>query len=101
MFWMPDQVRHDKFGLFTRLSNFVNQTRRHSGNRFLIIWNHIGPAIILLPTFVFINYWMNEPGFIMEFPMVLAPSIVVPIFIFLNFLLAWRIFEITRKRRRS
>jgi len=69
------------------------------GNRFLIIWNLIGPAIILLPTFVFMNYWMNEPGFtfIMEFPMVLAPSIVVPIFIFLNFLLAWIIFEITRK----
>ncbi len=69
--------------------------RRAVGNRFLIIWNLIGPAIILLPTFVFMNYWMNEPGFtfIMEFPMVLAPSIVVPIFIFLNFLLAWRIFK--------
>ena len=73
--------------------------RKAVGNRFLIIWNLIGPAIILLPTFVFMNYWMNDPGFtfIMEFPMVLAPSIVVPIFIFLNFLLAWRIFEITRK----
>jgi hypothetical protein len=23
MFWMPDQVRHDEFGLFTRLSNFI------------------------------------------------------------------------------
>jgi hypothetical protein len=69
--------------------------RKAIGNRFLIIWSLIGPAIILLPTFVFMNYWMKEPGFsfIMEFPMVLAPSIVVPIFIFLNFLLAWKIFK--------
>jgi len=35
---------------------------------------------------------MNEPGFtfILEFPMVLAPSIVVPILILLNALLAWK-----------
>jgi hypothetical protein len=74
--------------------------RKAVGNRFLMTWNLIGPAIILLPTFIFMNYWMNEPGFtfIFEFPMVLAPSIVVPIFLFLNFLLAWRIYEITRKK---
>jgi len=69
--------------------------RKAVGNRFLIIWSLIGAAIILLPTFGFMTHWMNEPGFtfIMEFPMVLAPSIVMPIFIFLNFLLAWRIFK--------
>ncbi len=77
--------------------------RNAVSNRFLMIWNLIGPAIILLPTFLLMNYFMNEPGFIFifEFPMVLAPSIVVPIFIFLNFLLAWRIFEITRKGNRE
>jgi hypothetical protein len=70
--------------------------REAVSNRFLMVWNLIGPAIILLPTFIFMNYWMNEPGFvfIFEFPMVLAPSIVVPIFIFLNLLMAWRIFQI-------
>ncbi len=69
--------------------------RKAVSNRALMIWNLIGPAIILLPTFLFMNYFMNEPGFvfIFEFPMVLAPSIVVPIFIFLNLLMAWRIFE--------
>jgi hypothetical protein len=74
--------------------------RKAVGNRSLMIWNLIGSAIILLPTFIFMNYWMNEPGFtfIFEFPMVLAPSIVVPIFILLNFLQAWGIYEITRKR---
>ena len=71
--------------------------RNAVGNRLLFIWSLIGPAIILLPL-GFMNYWMNEPGFvfIFEFPMVLAPSIIVPILILLNFLLAWRIFE-TRK----
>ncbi len=77
--------------------------RKAVGNRFLMIWNLIGAAIILLPTFLFMNYFMNEPGFIFifEFPMVLAPSIVVPIFIFLNVLLAWRIYELTRQRDRA
>ncbi len=62
---------------------------------FLAIWNLVGASLVLLPTFILMNYWMNEPGFvfIFEFPMVLAPSIVVPIFIFLNLLMAWRIFE--------
>ena len=60
-------------------------------NRLLIIWNLIGAAIILLPTFLPMNYWMNEPGFIFifEFPMILAPGIVIPILVLLNFMLAW------------
>jgi len=41
------------------------------------------------------NYWMNEPGFvfIFEFPMVMAPGIVVPMLIFFNLLLAWGAFQ--------
>jgi len=72
--------------------------RKVVGNSFLMVWNLIGAAIILLPTFLFMNYWMNEPGFtfIFEFPMVLAPSIVVPAFILLNFLLAWGTFKLAR-----
>jgi len=62
--------------------------------RFLIGWNLVGFALIILPTFVPMNYWMNEPGFtfIFEFPMILAPSIVIPTFISLNLLHAWGIF---------
>lgn len=73
--------------------------RKAISHRALMIWSLIGPAIILLPTFIFMNYWMNEPGFIFifAFPMVLAPSIVIPILLFLNFLLVWGIFESTRK----
>ena len=65
---------------------------------FLAIWNLFGASLILLPTFIPMNYWMNEPGFvfIFEFPMVLAPSIVIPILISLNLLTAWRVFEMRR-----
>ncbi len=68
-------------------------------NRFLFLWNLIGAAIILLPIVAFMNYFMNEPGFvfIFQFPMVLAPSIVVPMFVLLNLLLAWNIFTVSRK----
>ena len=68
--------------------------RKAVGPRFLIAWNLVGFALIILPTFVPMNYWMNEPGFtfIFEFPMILAPSIVIPTFISLNLLHAWGIF---------
>jgi len=62
---------------------------------FLVVWSLIGASIILLPTFLLMNYWMNEPGFvfIFEFPMVLAPGIVVPMMIFFNLLSAWGAFQ--------
>ncbi len=71
--------------------------RKAISNRALLIWNLIGPAIILMPIFIFMPYWMSEPGFIFifEFPMVLSPSIIVPILLFLNLLLAWGVFEST------
>ena len=74
------------------LKNVVN-------NRFLFLWNLIGASIILLPVVAFMNYFMNEPGFvfIFQFPMVLAPSIVVPMFILSNLLLAWGIFTVNGK----
>ncbi len=62
---------------------------------FLVVWSLIGASIILLPTFPLMDYWMNEPGFvfIFEFPMVLAPGIVVPMMIFFNLLSAWGAFH--------
>jgi len=68
--------------------------RKRISNRFLIFWNLLGAAIILVPVFGLMPYWMNEPGFsfIFEFPMVLAPSVVVPIFILFNLLTAWNCF---------
>ncbi len=62
------------------------------GNRTLAVWAITGTAILFVLPFAFMPYWMSEPGFIFifEFPMVIAPSIVVPIFIFLDSLLAWK-----------
>jgi hypothetical protein len=73
--------------------------RNAIGSYILIIWNLIGAAIILLPTFIPMSFWMHEPGFffIFEFPMVLAPSIIVPVLICFNFLLAWGIFAKKRE----
>lgn len=60
------------------------------GNRAVAAWGGLGAAIILVPTFGFMPYWMSEPGFrfIFEFPMVLAPSVVVPVLVLLNLLLS-------------
>ena len=60
------------------------------GERALAVWGGLGAAIILVATFGFMPYWMSEPGFsfIFEFPMVLAPSIVVPTLVLLNLLLS-------------
>lgn len=69
--------------------------RNAVSRKIMMIWNFIGPVIILLPTFLFMNYFMNEPGFIFifEFPMVLAPGIVVPISIFINLLTVWKLYD--------
>ena len=69
--------------------------RRTVSKRLLLTWNLIGIAIILVPLFSIMPYWMREPGFefIFEYPMVMAPSIVVPIFISLNGLMAWSIWK--------
>ena len=92
VFWIgiPDLL----FGLSALVVGWL-LLRDAVGHRFLVIWNLVGAALILLPTFIPMSYWMNEPGFvfIFEFPMVLAPSIVLPIFISLNLLMAWRILE--------
>jgi hypothetical protein len=76
--------------------------RKVVGPRFLIAWNLVGFAVIILPTFVPMNYWMNEPGFsfIFEFPMVLSPSIIVPTLVSLNLLQAWGIFVTENKKQR-
>lgn len=67
----------------------------------LIVWNLLGFALIALPTFLPMAYWMDEPGFdfIFEFPMILAPSIVVSLLISLNLLQAWVVWrQISRSK---
>ncbi len=92
VFWVgiPDFL----FGVSAILVGWL-LLREAVSKSFLVVWSLIGASIILLPTFLLMNYWMNEPGFvfIFEFPMVLAPGIVVPMMIFFNLLLAWGAFR--------
>ena len=76
---------------------------RTVGRRTLLTWHLLGPAIILLPTFGFMPFFMNEPGFgfILAFPMVLAPGIVVPLLLFLNLLAAWKLSPLPGRRARD
>ena len=82
------------FGLSAVIVGWLLVKKKIAG-RTVAIWNLVGAAIILLPTFGFTSYFMAEPGFvfIFEFPMVLAPSIVVPMFVFFNFLAAWGVYR--------
>ncbi|MCU7843879.1 MAG: hypothetical protein KZQ93_08580 [Candidatus Thiodiazotropha sp. (ex Monitilora ramsayi)] len=88
VFWIgvPDFL----FGVSALLLGIVS-LRRKIGSRFLIAWNLIGFSLIFFPTFGIMLYWMTEPGFefIFEFPMILAPAIVVPLFISFNLMHAW------------
>lgn len=88
VFWIgiPDFL----FGLSALVVAFLVQ--QHTiGSRTLLVWNLMGFGLIVFPTFLPMNFWMSEPGFefIFEFPMILAPSIVVSLLISLNLLHAW------------
>ena len=71
--------------------------------RAMLAWHLLGPAIILLPTFGASPFFMNENGFdfILAFPMVLAPGIVVPLLIFMNLLAAWKLWAARRPNARA
>ena len=68
------------------------------GRRALIAWNLVGFALIALPTFIGRSYWFAEDGFefIFEFPMILAPAVVVSWLISFNLLHAWAIWRSDR-----
>lgn len=88
VFWIgiPDLL----FGISALLFGWL-ALRRGIGPSVLLAWNLIGFALIFLPTLVPMLYWMSEPGFrfIFEFPMILAPGIVVSILLSLNLMQAW------------
>ncbi len=96
VFWIgiPDFL----FGLSALVVGWLLM-RNAVSPKFIIAWNLVGFSLIMFPTFGPMTYWMNEPGFsfIFEFPMVLAPSIVIPTFISLNLLGAWGVFAKQKK----
>ena len=73
------------------------------GCRSLAIWNLIGAGIIIIPGEIAIQ--MGLPGFLQifnspptaevmfEFPLVIAPTIIVPLLVMMNGLVAWWLFK--------
>ncbi len=90
---IPDFI----FGVSAILITYLVYTKR-VGNKFVMIWNYIG-ALIIMP-FALILMQIGLPGpvqffteaptiaAIFEFPMVLAPTIIVPIFVLANLFVA-------------
>ncbi|MCG7872752.1 MAG: hypothetical protein N0C81_04100 [Candidatus Thiodiazotropha lotti] len=96
IFWIgiPDFL----FGLSALFIGLLMMNRKIKA-RLLLVWHLIGFSLIFFPTFVIMSYWMNEPGFvfIFEYPMILAPGMLVPLLISLNLLHAWGLFQNERQ----
>lgn len=62
---------------------------------FLLVWHLIGALVIVVPVAGLMHVFMQEALFskLFVFPMVLAPALVVPSFVMLNLLVAWRLLE--------
>jgi hypothetical protein len=95
---IPDMI----FGLSALIVG-LKERRRRLSHRFLIIWNLIGVAVVL-PAAPIIQMGLPGPLQIftseptaeraLDFPMVLAPSLIVPMFVLLNILVAWRLIAV-------
>ncbi|MBW9271240.1 MAG: hypothetical protein K1566_16495 [Candidatus Thiodiazotropha sp. (ex. Lucinisca nassula)] len=96
VFWIgiPDFL----FGLSALVIGLL-MFKREVKSPLLMVWNLIGFALIFFPTFLIMGYWMSEPGFvfIFEYPMILAPGMLVPLLISMNLLHAWGLFQKTRQ----
>jgi len=88
----------------------IRMYRRPISRRALILWNLIGVAVILPAAPLFqmglsgpIQIFTSQPTAerMLEFPMVLAPSLVVPMFVLLNNLVAWRLIENTHPTKKQ
>jgi len=72
-------------------------------NNHILWWNLIGAAVILVPGGIL--FQMGLPGplqmftqtptaeVMLQFPLVLAPTLLVPLFVLLNILVVWRLLE--------
>ncbi len=76
------------------LTVFVFRQHQLSDRNFLL-WNLSGAMVILAPAFGLMHIYMQEPLFmkLFVFPMALAPTFIVPVFVMLNLLVVWRLSE--------
>ena len=83
------------FGLSAIWLTVVVLRRRGITDKSLLLWNLVGAMAILVPAFGFMHIYMQEPLFteLFVFPMALAPTFIVPVFVMLNLLVVWRLWE--------
>ena len=69
--------------------------RRQISEQGLLLWHVTGAMVILAPAFGLMHVYMQEPMFteLFVFPMALAPTFIVPLFVMLNLLVVWRLLE--------
>jgi len=72
--------------------------RKRLNDNILILWHLTGALVIIVPTITLMHIFMKEALFseLFAFPMVLAPTLVVPLLVMLNLMVVWRLLE--RKR---
>jgi hypothetical protein len=94
---IPDML----FGISALLIGWL-LLRGNLDQRMLMFWNLLGFGLIFFPTFLIMPYWMSEPGFnfIFEYPMILAPGMVVATLLSLNLMQAWAAWN-ERNRERT
>lgn len=87
---VPDLI----FGLSAILITYLSCLQRLHSN-IIIFWHISGALAILTPALSLMHIFMDEALFpeLFVFPMVLAPTLVVPMFVMLNLLVAWRLME--------
>ena len=63
------------------------------GRGLLLWWNLAGALVILAPIALFGHWMMQDPRIasLFEFPMVLAPGVIVPLLVGFNLLVVWRL----------
>ncbi len=88
---LPDLL----FGLSAVLLTIFVLGRRQISDRSLMLWHVVGAMVILVPAFGFMHIYMHETLFteLFVFPMALAPTFIVPVFVMLNLLAVWRLSE--------
>lgn len=78
-------------------------SRRNPESRTLVAWHLAGAMVILVPVLGLMHRFMHDPLFsvLLTLPMVFAPTLVVPLLVMLNLLVAWRLTEHVWRRPQS
>lgn len=79
--------------------------QKRLSEQYILLWHLTGALVIIAPAMAFMHILMEEALFpeLFAYPMALAPTLVVPMFVMLNLMVVWRMLEkkLTAKSIRS